>query len=50
MIYDAPPIESAQDLIEQLLGDLADSVNIDWDFESIIDTMLDEITDIGDWL
>ena len=49
-IYDAPPIESAQELIEQLLGDLADSVNIDWDFESIIDTMLDEITDIGDWL
>ncbi len=48
---DLPDFDNPRELLEFFIGDkLPDDVILDWDFWSVLETMWDELLDIGDWL
>ncbi len=48
---DLPDFDNPRELLEYFIGDeLPDDVILDWDLWSVLETMWEELLDIGDWL
>ncbi|DAB06592.1 TPA: hypothetical protein CPT95_10390 [Candidatus Gastranaerophilales bacterium HUM_15] len=48
---DLPDFDNPRELLEYFIGDeLPDDVILDWDLWSVLETMWEELFDIGDWL
>ncbi len=47
---DLPDFDTPRELLEYFIGDkLPDDVILDWDFWSVLETIWEELLDIGDW-
>lgn len=49
-IYESPVLDSPEEILTSIYGEIPEGFDIDWDFWSILKSIYDEILDFGDWV